>query len=117
MKRVLLVDDEPLALNALRRLLRADQHTWDMRFATSGESALEELANGPADVVVTDMRMPGMDGAQLLEKVRDRYPDVLRIILSGHTEGDAAQRALGICHRYLAKPCDPIALKSAIGGM
>ena len=99
---------------AFGNVLRADQHTWAMRFATSGESALEELANDPADVVVTDMRMPGMDGAQLLETVRDRYPGVLRIILSGHTEGEATHRALGICHRYLAKPCDPIALKSAI---
>lgn len=85
-----------------------------MSFAPGGAEALETLAAEPADVVVSDMRMPGMDGAQLLAEVRRRYPQVVRIVLSGHSEEETVLRSVGAAHQYLAKPCDPDLLKSVI---
>ena len=72
------------------------------------------LETRPFDAVVTDMRMPGMDGARLLELVRERYPAAIRIVLSGYFEQEAAMRALPVAHQFLAKPCDPEKLRDAI---
>jgi len=85
-----------------------------MHFALSGHEALEVLANEPFDVIVTDMRMPKMDGAALLKLVKQQYPDVIRIVLSGHAELEAAVRAVPVSHQFLAKPCDPNKLEDAI---
>ncbi len=111
---ILFVDDEDRVLAGLRRLLRPMRHEWDMHFSLSGSEALEYLAANPVDVVVSDVRMPGMDGIQLLDEVRSRYPDLIRIILSGHSDQVATLRATGVAHQYLAKPCDPTVLQSAI---
>jgi HD-like signal output (HDOD) protein len=113
-KRILFVDDEPNILEGLRDLLRKYRRQMTMVFAPGGESALEELRRSPFDVVVSDMRMPGMDGATLLQKVKDQYPDIIRIILSGHAERDAVFKALPVCHQFLAKPCDPETLCNVI---
>ena len=86
MRRILFVDDETSILDGLKRMLRPMCAEWDMAFATGGETALSMLGAAPFDVIVTDMRMPGMDGASLLEVVREKYPNMLRIILSGYTE-------------------------------
>ena len=86
MRRILFVDDETSILDGLKRMLRPMRAEWDMAFATGGETALSMLGAAPFDVIVTDMRMPGMDGASLLEVVREKYPNMLRIILSGYTE-------------------------------
>jgi putative nucleotidyltransferase with HDIG domain len=68
----------------------------------------------PFDVIVSDMRMPGMDGATLLKAVREKYPSVLRIILSGYTELEAALNAVPVAHQFLVKPCDQDTLQYAI---
>jgi HD-like signal output (HDOD) protein len=102
--RVLFVDDEPSILDGLRNVLRRQRHDWDMAFAVGADAALDELAHQAADVVVSDMCMPGMDGAALLERVRDLYPGTARIVLSGHAEREAIVRALPVAHQYLAKP-------------
>jgi HD-like signal output (HDOD) protein len=104
-KRVLFVDDEPQILDGLRDLLRPQRHEWEMRFAPGPEAALAELEAEHFDVVVSDMRMPVMDGATLLTRIRERWPHVVRIILSGHTEVEAALRAVPVAHQFLAKPC------------
>ena len=114
MRRVLFVDDERSVLDGLSRMLRSARHEWTMAFADSGLEALVLLAKTPFDVVVTDMRMPGMDGAELLEHVRDRHPHSVRIVLSGQADRDALRRAVGVTHRYLSKPCDPEQLKAAV---
>ncbi len=115
MKRVLFVDDEPKVLAGLQRMLRPLRHEWRMTFAAGGAEALAMLERGPFDVLVTDMRMPGIDGPQLLEEVRRRFPHVLRIALTGQYHGDAVQRSAALAHYHLAKPCDPDMLKEAIG--
>jgi HD-like signal output (HDOD) protein len=103
--RVLFVDDEPRILEALQRMLVDAVDTWEVETASSGAAALELLAKAPCDVIVTDMRMPGMDGAQLLAEVQERWPSMTRIVLSGQTEQQHAMRALGSCHQFLSKPC------------
>ena len=105
-RRILFVDDEPNVLDGLRNLLRKQRHQWDMLFATSGKAALEELARAPVDVIVSDMRMPGMDGAELLGRVRELYPQTARIVLSGHAERDAIARVVSVAHQFLSKPTD-----------
>src|SRR5581483_11833495 len=72
------------------------------------------LAASPFDVVVTDMRMPEMDGAQLLEQVQNRFPGIVRLVLSGYFEMEMAMRAVPVAHQYLAKPCDAEKLRLAI---
>lgn len=108
--RVLFVDDEINVLKGLRRMLRGKRDDWIMAFAESGAKALELLEKNPADVVVSDMRMPGMDGAQLLNEVRKRHPGTARIILSGYTSNASVMRTIGPAHQYLAKPCNSEAL-------
>jgi HD-like signal output (HDOD) protein/CheY-like chemotaxis protein len=106
MKRVLFVDDESRVLEGLRRMLRGLRYDWDMEFVSNGEEALARLAACPFDVVVSDMRMPGMDGCQLLERVRQKSPTTVRIILSGHSDRRAVMRTVGVAHQFLSKPCD-----------
>ncbi len=110
--RIIFVDDEPNMIDGLRRMLRSLRHNWDLAFATSGPQALELMEQHPYEVIVSDMRMPGMDGRQLLEEVERLYPQVVRVVLSGSTAG--ALDALRPIHQYLAKPCDAETVKSTI---
>jgi HD-like signal output (HDOD) protein/AmiR/NasT family two-component response regulator len=112
--RILFVDDEADVLQAMRRTLREMRNEWHMEFASSGAAALEELAKAPADVIVSDMRMPGMDGWELLAEVRKLYPQTVRLVLSGYADARSIMRAVGTAHQYLAKPCETGALKAAI---
>lgn len=114
MKRVLFVDDEPNVLEGLRRLLRPHRNEWEMVFAGGGAEAIETMAKEAFDVVVTDMRMPKIDGAALLRHAQKQHSGVVRIVLSGHTEMEAALRAVPVAHQFLVKPCDPGRLREAI---
>jgi putative nucleotidyltransferase with HDIG domain len=114
MIRILFVDDEPSVLGAMRRTLHHMRGEWDVEFAESGAAALKQLAKAPADVLITDMRMPGMDGWQVLLEVKKRYPQIVRLILSGHSDARSIMRTVGTAHQYLAKPCDSVSLKTAI---
>ncbi|MGO8818801.1 MAG: HDOD domain-containing protein [Terriglobia bacterium] len=114
MRRVLFVDDEPRILDGLRRMLRPQRHEWEMAFAPGGEAALALMEASPFDVIVSDMRMPGIDGAALLCHVREHYPQMVRIVLSGHTELSTALRVVPVAHQFLAKPCDAEMLRVAI---
>jgi HD-like signal output (HDOD) protein len=114
MRRVLFVDDELSALDDLRRMLRPQREEWEMAFATGGEAALALLETHPFDVIVSDMRMPGLDGAALLHRVRDQYPQIVRIVLSGQTEMSTALRVVPVAHQFLAKPCDAGVMRVAV---
>lgn len=114
MIRILFVDDDADVLEAMRRTLRDRRNEWAMEFASSGPAALEALARLPAEVIVSDMRMPGMDGWELLAEVRTLYPQTIRLVLSGHADARSIMRAVGTAHQYLAKPCEGGALKAAI---
>lgn len=112
--RVLFVDDDPNVLQGLRRGLRGVRREWDLAVAEGGEAALRTLTEAPADVVISDMRMPGMDGAVLLTEVASRYPATVRMALSGQCEEDASLRLVGVCHQFHSKPCDTDALTAAV---
>jgi HD-like signal output (HDOD) protein len=114
MKRVLFVDDEQQVLDGLRDMLRKQRKHWDMVFALGGPAAVEELEKRPFDVVVSDMRMPVIDGAALLTRVKEQYPASARIILSGHAEREAVVRALPVSHQFLSKPCDAALLQVVV---
>jgi HD-like signal output (HDOD) protein/ActR/RegA family two-component response regulator len=112
--RIAFVDDETHVLRGLRRSMSEMEGQWDTSFHGSARDALEAMAAQPVDVLVSDMRMPEMDGAQLLDAVRRRWPQTIRIILSGFAEQGSVLRTVGPAHIYLAKPCDPQSLKDAI---
>jgi HD-like signal output (HDOD) protein len=112
--RIVFVDDELNILQAMRRSFHNMREEWSMEFVSSGAAALESLAKAPADVIVSDMRMPGMDGWQLLAEVKKLYPQTVRLVLSGHADPSSVMRAVGTAQLYLAKPCESGALKAAI---
>ncbi|HEU5091877.1 MAG TPA: response regulator, partial [Nitrospira sp.] len=114
MKNILFVDDEPVLLDGLRRSLRSMRNEWTMTFADGGEEALKALEQTPFDVVVSDMRMPKMDGAQLLNEVQRRYPHIVRIVLSGYSDKEMILHSIRATHQFLAKPCEPEQLKTTI---
>ncbi|MDD0810972.1 response regulator [Curvibacter sp. RS43] len=111
---VLCVDDEPSILSALRRVLRAEGCR--LLVAQGGAEALAVLATESVDVVVSDMRMPGMDGAQLLAQVREKWPGTARILLTGYADIDATIAAInnGQIYRYIHKPWDEHELRLTV---
>ena len=113
-KRILFVDDEPNVLHGLQRMLRPMRDQWQMDFVGGAMEALEFLERQTVDVVVTDMRMPGMDGVALLERLVERHPRIVRIVLSGHAERESLMRAAAVAHQYLSKPCDPDVLRTKV---
>jgi len=113
-ERVLFVDDEPNVLEAIQRTLRKQV---DLRTACSGIDGLRVIRDeGPFGLVVSDMRMPAMNGAQFLSKVREQAPDAVRMILSGQSELQAAIAAVneGHIYRFLSKPCPAVQLLAAV---
>jgi len=113
-ERILFVDDQEKLLSGLRRMLRDQRNEWDMHFVGSGAEALELMRSHDFSVIVSDMWMPEMDGAELLSIVQKEYPQTIRIILSGYADNEAVLRTVGLSHQYLAKPCDPAQLKEII---
>ena len=111
---ILFVDDEPNIIQGLRRMLHPMRNEWNMKFVDNGEAALQLMSTEPVDVLVTDMRMPEMDGALLLSIVRENYPKVVRIILSGYSEKEFVMKASSTAHQFLAKPCSMETLKNTI---
>lgn len=114
MKRILFVDDESEVLAGLRTRLHRLHVKWEMKFVDSGTAAVERMQECPYDVIVTDMRMPGMDGAKLLEIVSGRWPETIRIVLSGYAELQQTVRLVPLAHQYLSKPCQPQQLENVI---
>lgn len=111
---ILFIDDEPMVLEGLRALLRRRRGDWTMRFAEGGEEALALLARESFDVIVSDMQMPGMDGVELLTRIRSVHPDGVRIILSGQADAEQVSRSIMVSHQYLTKPCDPTRLEDTL---
>ncbi len=112
--RIIFVDDEPRVIQGLKRMLHKMGREWEMAFAQNGPEALALLDRKAFDVIVSDMKMPGLDGAGLLAEVRKRHPRMVRIILSGLSSGEMILKATGSAHQFLLKPCDPELLKRTI---
>jgi HD-like signal output (HDOD) protein/CheY-like chemotaxis protein len=112
--RILFVDDDLLVLRGLQRALHAKRSEWDMVFVESGAKGLEEMSLKAFDVVVSDMRMPQMNGAEFLNAVKDRHPRTVRLVLSGHADKELILQCVGAAHQFLSKPCEPELLQTAI---
>ncbi len=105
---------KPPVLSDIERMLDATAAEWDSEFVTSGSDALERFEEEPFDVLVSEMQMPQMDGAELLARVSDKWPQTVRIVLSGQATRDAVLRAVDPMHQYLAKPCDAKTLRTTV---
>ena len=114
MKRVLFVDDEPQVLQGLRVSLYARRKEWDMHFAADGAQAIELMRGSPFDALVTDLRMPGINGTALVAWTRTNSPDTIRIVLSGYADEEQSRQLVSVAHRYLSKPCEPTRLEECI---
>lgn len=113
-KSILFVDDEPNILSGLKRTLRSLRDDKELHFVEGGPAALEFLAAQAVDVIVSDMRMPGMDGAKLLTIIQQEYPHIIRIMLTGQADEESILRTVGIVHQFIAKPSDPETLKQVL---
>lgn len=113
-RTLLLVDDEPSILNALRRTLRSSGY--QILTAASAEAALDFMAHYPVGVIVSDNRMPGVTGLELLRQVKARYPQTVRVMLSGYADLEALSTAVnaGEIFRFISKPWEEGELKVAI---
>jgi YesN/AraC family two-component response regulator len=114
MKRVLFVDDEPKILEGLRRMLYPLRNEWHTAFASNGRDALQLLSESDYDVLVTDIRMPGMSGIELLQEVVKLFPNVVRLVLSGTADRAITLRSVTLAHQYLVKPCDAATLRATV---
>lgn len=103
---VLFVDDDEMLLASTQRRLISKNINWNFLFADSGTEALRICGVVAPNAVVTDMRMPDVDGVSLLSEIQRRFPDSIRIILSGQTEKDSILHAHSVAHSILGKPCD-----------
>lgn len=113
-ERILLVDDE---LNILQSMQRQLRKRFKIVIAESGDEALSVLkSKGPFAVIVSDMRMPGMDGVQLLSRVKDSYPHIVRMMLTGNADQETASEAVnaGQIFRFLTKPCSTASLATSL---
>ena len=105
--RILLVDDDPIVLRALRRLLLGARPGWEIDMAESAEAALLLIESKSYDVVVTDLQMPVLGGASLLARLKTEHPSTMRLIHSSHVESLTPEEAQDLAHAVLAKPGRP----------
>lgn len=112
--RILFVDDNQDILDGLKRALRHEKRRWDLFFINSGESALEFMSANRIDAVITDIRMPGVDGVRLLREVTRLYPNVIRFVLSGHAEEEVILQASKLAHQFFPKPCNVDELRTSL---
>ena len=103
-----------MVLKGLQRSLRKMRAEWEMTFTSSSKEALDILGSGSYDVIVSDLRMPQMDGAQLLAEVKSKHPQVVRIILSGQVEQETTFKSVQVAHQSISKPCDVDILKHTL---
>ena len=111
--RLLVVDDEPDMLDFLERVFRNE---YQVTRALSAEEALNELGKAKFALVITDQKMPQITGVELLERIGERYPFLVKVLLSGFTEVPEIQRAVdrGGIHNYVVKPVDSEKLRAAV---
>jgi phosphoserine phosphatase RsbU/P len=110
---MLIVDDEPDMLDFLERVFRTE---YSVTRASNADDALHELGQHKYSVVITDQKMPHITGVELLERIGERYPFLVKVLLSGYTEVPEIQRAVDRCgiHNYVVKPVDSEKLRAAL---
>lgn len=114
MRQILFVDDEPAVLAAIKKALRPFRAEWDVALAEGGQAGVDALTARPFDVVVSDARMPGVDGEKVLLAAQRLRPDAIRVVLSGQAERSSGHRLTAVAHQFLAKPCDARAVLGVV---
>ena len=114
MRKILLVDDDPNGIQEFKNMFQSTRSEWSIEYAKSGKEALDILNESPFDVVVSDMRMPQMDGVELLGIVTEQYPETVRIILSELSDQEMALKSVKSSHQFLTKPYDMKAIRYSI---
>lgn len=111
---VLIVDDEELVLKSLQRVFRKEGY--NMYFASSGEKALEIMEAVPVDLILSDQKMPGMKGTELLKIVKEKWPNTIRVIISGYADFDAVLSAIneGEVYKFITKPWEDNSLRALV---
>ena len=112
--KILFVDDEKKVLSSLKRLFYNKKEEWEMDFVLGGRDALKQVREIEYDIVISDMHMPNIDGAYLLEQVQAISPYTLRFILSGYTDIDLVKKTLKATHKFFHKPCPKDKLEKII---
>lgn len=112
--RILFVDDDPVILENLQEAMADMAGKWDMAFLGGGREGLAAFAEAPYDVVVSDLWMPGMNGAEFLREVQALHPGSIRFIVSSNSDRALAIELMERAHQFIAKPCDPAYLKAAV---
>ncbi|WP_147820305.1 response regulator [Salidesulfovibrio onnuriiensis] len=105
MKRILFIDDDQNILDSFRAMIHLKRREWKGSYERNAEAGLKLLSEERFDVVVADIRMPGMDGAEFFEKVRDIQPRTIRVILSGYSDMQCLFKSAKFAHQFLSKPC------------
>jgi HD-like signal output (HDOD) protein len=113
-KRILFVDDEAVLLELYAAALEDEADRWEVSTCNDPRQALARLERESFDVLVSDMKMPGMTGAELIREAMARHPHMSRLILSGYADQEEIADCIGATHQFLAKPCDVTALKSTL---
>ena len=113
-KGILFVDEEPNVLSGLRRIMHSMNDEWDMSFAGSAHEALTIMDSRSFDVIVSDMRILCTNGTELLNEVKKKHPQTIRIVLSGQTNRDKILRSISPIHQFLSKPCDTETIKKTL---
>lgn len=113
-RKILFVDDDISILAGLSRMLRSMRKDFDIHFVENSEEALKLMCRNEFDIVVADMRLPGMDGTDLLTEIKEKYPHSIRIVLTGQTDDASALRTVAVAHQFLTKPCEPEKLKDIL---
>lgn len=112
--KILFVDDEKKVLSSLKRLFYNKKEEWKMDFVLGGRDALKQVREIEYDIVISDMHMPGIDGAYLLEQIQTISPYTLRFILSGYSDIDLVKKTLKVTHKFFHKPCPKDKLEKII---
>ncbi|MEA3544332.1 MAG: response regulator [Thermodesulfobacteriota bacterium] len=113
-KSILFVDDEVPLLNSLKRMLKPLEHDWQLTFAGGASEALIMMEQAPVDVVVADLCMPQMDGIELLSLVKEKYPHVVRVMLTGQPEYENYRNSMTVSQYFLWKPVKLSAMETLL---
>jgi putative nucleotidyltransferase with HDIG domain len=113
-KRILFVDDDPMLLEFYRVIMRSESDRWEVRAIDQGQGALDLLDREAFDVIVCDLRMPGLSGFEVMRQVSQRHPQVARITISGIDDQNEVARCMEATHQFLPKPFDVKAFRAAL---
>ncbi|MEM6927887.1 MAG: response regulator, partial [Myxococcota bacterium] len=112
--RILFIDDDARLLSGIRRNLRRHRRDWEFAFAQGGANGIFALDQAPVDVLVTDLKMPGVAGDAVLRYAAEHYPDTVRVVMSGYADRSVTLETVQLAHQFLAKPCEGQVLRDRL---